>query len=151
MPAKLIFVGNPLAGDDGIGPHLYTLLKDSAELADHEMLELGTAGLDLISYVKEDESLIIIDALHSNESPGKVSLLEEKDLNHHVHLASLHDLGVEQTIKLMRVQYPKLKPVHIIGVNVKEVRPGLHGLSEELSGKMPAIVKEIMRLIREVT
>ncbi len=149
MPLKAIFVGNIFGGDDGIGPHLFSLLKDDPRLASVEMLELGVIGFDMLSYVGENDSLIIIDALHSEKDIGDVALLGEKDLTPTTLLVSQHDFGVGETAALLRNYRPRMGAIKVIGVKVFKIQPFQDRLSDELSFKLPKIKEEVVKLILE--
>jgi hydrogenase maturation protease len=118
---KVVFIGNPLGGDDGIGPYLYTELQNHPVLQTYELMELGVIGLDLLSYVQDGDMLIIVDAVRSTKDVGKVVLLEEEDLSNDVNLISQHDFGVEQTAAIIRAYIPGVQKINIIGIQVKTV------------------------------
>ena len=72
---KVIFVGNPMVGDDRIGPYLYRELKNHPELRHLDMTEL-VAG-DILSC--NDDELVIIDAVKTEGKIGKVVLKNEDE------------------------------------------------------------------------
>jgi hydrogenase maturation protease len=147
MAVKVVFVGNVMVGDDGIGPRLFNELKGHPSLADYVLLELGTSGVDLISFVQDRDRLILVDALRAKKGIGKVVLLEEGDLSDDMNLVSLHDFGIEQTAGLLRLQHPHIPPVRIVAVKVKDVQQCKEGLSRDLMNKMPQIRKEVLSAI----
>jgi hydrogenase maturation protease len=147
MAIKVVFVGNALAGDDGIGPYLYEELRGHPSLDSCELIELGTTGLDLISHVKDSDKLIIVDAVRAGKDIGGVVLLNEDEISDDISLVSLHDFGVEQTVKLLRVQYPHLPSVHFVAVKVEGVSIATDRLSPAILRKMPRIKKEVVSAI----
>lgn len=152
MAVKVIFMGNLIAGDDGIGPFLYHQLKDNHKLKDFKLLELGVIGLDIVSYIEENDKLIIVDAVHSEKKGevGKVLLLEEKDLSKNLSLVSQHDFGVEQTTAILRTHYPKLKKIHLIGINVHKVKAFKDKLSKEIRKKIHEIKEKVIKYIIQI-
>ncbi len=153
MGVKVVFIGNPLGGDDGIGPRLFAELQDDPRLSSCRLLELGVVGLDLISYVEPDDHLIIVDAVKGAGRPGEVILLSEEDLRPGVRIVSQHDFGVEETAAFLHAYLPRLPPIHIVGIAVSEVREFSGALSEPLERQMPQlkekVVKELLRLSGE--
>jgi len=177
---KVVFIGNPLGGDDGIGPFLYNELKDHPSLKGYELLELGVIGLDLISYVEENDTLVIVDAFHSKKPKkpsgtskpskeettenikdisdfdmgevdvGDVVLLEEKELTADFNLVSQHDFGVEETVAVLRAYTPGLKKIYVIGIKVSRLNAFTDKLSEELTKKIPEIRDEVIKHILRV-
>ncbi|PLW79309.1 hypothetical protein C0585_08520 [Candidatus Woesearchaeota archaeon] len=148
MVVKVIFVGSPLGGDDGIGPYLYEELKSNPSLEGFELLELGVIGLDMISYVNDGDNLIIIDAIYSDESIGDVVLVDEKGFEKGLKVASLHDFGVEQTVQILK-NHVKLKKISLIGVKVKNVNACTLGLSEEIMQMKETIINNVLNLIKK--
>lgn len=155
MVYKVIFIGNPLGGDDGIGPRLYQELKDDKRLAPFELLELGVVGLDMISYVDEGDHLIVVDAIKTGneEEVGKVRLLEEADLKPELKVVSQHDFGVEETAAVLHAHLPGLAPIILIGIAVAHIQEFSVTLSDELEQALLSIkdkvVKELLRLLEE--
>lgn len=136
-----------MAGDDGIGPLLYKELKD--ELHGIEVMELGVIGLDMVSYIEDGDELVIIDAVLSKDDLGGVLLIEEKDLVDDFKLVSQHDLGVRQTLLMMRTFYPGLKESYIIGVKIKDCK-AFQGVSDELLSKIDEIKANVLKLLLEI-
>lgn len=151
MAVKVIFVGNPLGGDDGIGPYLFNELKDNPILKNFELLELGVIGLDMISYVNDYDKLIIVDAVRSGTDSkceiGTVKIYDEKDLTPDFSLVSQHDFGVEQTAAILRFHLPKLKKINVVGISVQNVNAFNDKLSEGLIEKLPNIKEQVIKSI----
>lgn len=147
MSTKVVFIGNLLGGDDGIGPILYDLLKDDVRLRDFELFELGVIGFDLISYVEENDTLIIVDAVHSEHDIGDVILIDEDDLSKELSLVSQHDFGIEQTAAILRAYSNDLGPIAIVGINVRQVNAFSDTLSVDLMNRIPSIRENVVHLI----
>lgn len=143
MGVKVFFIGNVLAGDDGIGPFLFTELKDHPKLADFELMEMGVIGFDLISYIEESDHVIIVDAVHSKKDFGSVLILDENDLSKDLSVVSQHDFGVEQTATVLRTYMPNLKTISIVGILVGNAGAVTNKLS-------PDLIKDISRIKDEV-
>lgn len=150
MGLKVVFVGNPLAGDDGIGPFLFRELRGDPRLRGHELLELGTVGFDLLSYVDDHDALVIVDAVLASQGVGEVVLLGEDDLASDARVVSQHDIGVEQAMAFLRSYRPSLQQVRFIAVKVSDVRPFGKGLSAALMDNMASIKESVVGLIGRV-
>ncbi len=150
MSTKVVFIGNLLGGDDGIGPFLYNELKDEPRLRGFELLELGVIGFDLISYVEENDKLIIVDAVHSETDIGDVVLIGEDDLSKELSLVSQHDFGVEQTAAILRAYSKDLKTIAVVGIKVKQINAFSDKLSDELMNRIQTIKNEVVNLIIQV-
>ena len=150
MVVKIVFIGNPLGGDDGIGPYLYNELKDHPKLSNYDLLELGVIGFDLLSYIGDDDKLIIVDAVYSKRDIGKVRIVEEKDLSKDLSVVSQHDFGIEQTATILRRYKPKLEKINIIGVNVYKINAFTNKLSDEILGKIDEIKDKVINNIIKI-
>jgi hydrogenase maturation protease len=151
MPVKVVFIGNYVGGDDGIGPFLFEKLKDDKRLADFELMELGVIGFDLISYVGDGDRLIIVDAVRSDGKIGDVVRLKEINLSKDLKLISQHDFGVEETATILRSHYPKIKSIDVVGIKVNQPKAFTVGLSKELIKKLPQIQEEVIKEIIKIS
>ena len=81
MSVTIIGLGNVLLGDDGFGPFVVEVLRRSYILpAEVELLDLGTPGLGLISYLCGSEAVVIVDTVAGVGIPGNVRVYEGADL-----------------------------------------------------------------------
>lgn len=158
MAIKVFFVGNLFGGDDGIGPLLYNMLKD--EMKDEtksrennaqyrlEMVNIGVSSVDMIEHIHNCSKVIIVDALKSENGEGDVVLIKEDMLinDKNKRLFSQHDLGVAQTVGLMKYVNPELEII-IAGIKVSKVGLVSEGMSKELKDKVPEIKEEIKKII----
>jgi hydrogenase maturation protease len=150
MPVKVIFVGNPICGDDGIGPYLYEKLKNYPELKNYDIMELGVIGVDLLSYVNDGDQLIIVDALEAKDNFGDVIVINEDKLLKKINIISQHDFGMEQTITLLREYKPKITQINLLGIKVKNVSDFTDKLSDELLDNITKIKKEVIINIQKL-
>jgi len=151
MPVKVVFIGNYVGGDDGIGPFLFEKLKDDKRLKDFELMELGVIGFDLISYVGDGDKLIIVDAVRAEKNIGDVVHLKEINLSKDLKLISQHDFGVEETATILRSHYPKIKSIDVVGIKVNQPKAFTVGLSQALMDRIPEIKEEVIKLIIKIS
>jgi hydrogenase maturation protease len=151
MPVKVVFIGNYVGGDDGIGPFLFERLKDDKRLADFELMELGVIGFDLISYVGDGDRLIIVDAVRSDGKIGDVVRLKEINLSKDLTLISQHDFGVEETATILRAHKPGIKSIDVVGIKVNQPKAFSVGLSRELIMRLPKIQEEVIKEIIKIS
>ncbi len=142
----VIGVGNLLLRDEGIGIHVAQALQKMDLAPDVEVIDGGTSP-DLLAYAEAGDRLIIVDAAKAGGDPGTVYLLHPADLaSHPAGTFSAHELGVEQSLKLMALIGNEPKEVVIIGVEPGEIDWGTE-LSDELQRKVPEIVGVVLREI----
>jgi hydrogenase maturation protease len=140
----VIGVGNLLLRDEGIGVHTVRALQDIDLPRDVTIIDGGTAP-DLIAYSRAGDKLIIIDAARAGGEPGAIYRLHPEDLAPESgEVVSLHELGVEQSLRLMSLMGNEPAEIIILGVEPKEIEWGTE-LSAELQSKIPQIVRAVIR------
>jgi hydrogenase maturation protease len=148
MGIKIFFVGNPSAGDDAIGSILCDSLKRRKALKTMEIINIGVAGIDLVSRVNPEDQVIIIDAAHSPDPIGKVRVYAERHIPKTKSPLSAHDIGLEQSIRLLRLCHPRLGPLTIITVSISANVTGPI-ICPRLRKRLPAIKREVLAAILE--
>lgn len=137
-------VGNLLLGDEGIGIHLIREMKKQC-LPDHvELVDGGTAGIDLLYWLETARYAVIVDCVDAGEKPGTIFDIpvDELNLKPKGRLISLHDINLSEVLSLAK-QMNKLPPTTIFGV-----QPGIIGGGTELS---PDVQKVLPRLVELIT
>ncbi len=67
----LLALGNPLRGDDGVGPAVLEALAQAGDLPeDVSLLDGGTAGLETVLLLQGYRRVIIVDAAEMGRAPG---------------------------------------------------------------------------------
>ena len=158
-PKTLVLgLGNELYGDDGVGIHVVRKLSDDLEAVketmcwheDVEFKECSLSGLALLDVIVGYDKLIIVDTIKkSNPLPGKVLLLEEKDLRH-IPGPSPHYVSVPQTLEIGKKLGLKVpSKIKIIAVEVKKIYNLGEGLSEEMTKAIPAIMQKVRKVLEK--
>ena len=144
----IVGVGNLLLRDEGIGIHCARVLQEMELPANVEVIDGGTSP-DLISYVNKGDKLVIIDAVKAGAEPGAVYRFTPADLDQqHQGLLSLHELGLMESLYMMRLGGNEPRETVIIGIEPEEVTLSTE-LTPRLTQKLPQIVKIIMTEIAE--
>jgi hydrogenase maturation protease len=143
----LIGIGNVLAGDDAIGPHVVRVVEARYELPENvQVIDAGTPGYDLTAFLAELDAVILVDAVKAKGTPGEVrtfdkaALLEKKPI-----LAiSPHEPGVREA--LLNADFMGVTPpvVRLVGVIPCRTDTGI-GLSDEVRSAIPAAVAQVAR------
>ena len=95
MKAAVIFVGNELMRDDGIGVHAYRAFLERYGVPEGvDVREVGCMSLDMIGLVDACDLIITVDAVDgTGAAPGTVFRFSPEDMARHSGaMASLHDL-----------------------------------------------------------
>lgn len=141
--ALVLGVGNILMGDEGLGVRAVGYFESSYCLPPEvKCLDGGTAGVNLLSVLKDYTHLIVIDAIASQDPPGTIRRFGPQELDKLPPTrSSAHFLGVKDLLALAEFEGYGLRPV-VIGVVPKDLSPGL-GLSELIKNELPHIAVAI--------
>ena len=142
----VIGVGNLLLKDEGMGVHIVHALQQIDIPHDIKIIDGGTSP-DLPYYLKDIDKLIIIDAVKAGGKPGTVYRFQPHDVNiESKGMVSAHELGLEQSLEMMRLMGSEPKEIVIIGIEPKEIDWGTE-LSAELQRKIPEVINVILNEI----
>jgi len=136
-------IGNPLCRDDGIGIRIIQEMQGSAKYAGVEIIDGGSAP-DLFSLLDENvRKLIIVDALRGGGQPGAIYRLALAEGNIADETpASLHGMGVLDSLRMMKRLGLQPPAVTIIGIEPADISHGLQ-LSPQIEALIPAIIKAV--------
>ena len=139
-------MGNLLYKDEGIGIHLIRELEKMKLPPNLELIDGGVGSLDILLSLENIDKLIIIDALKGGGAPATVYRIDYQELEAEIDFnnLSLHQLSLLEVLSLIK-KLGKLPPkVLIIGVEPKEISPGLN-LTSRLKEKLPYILGVILK------
>ncbi len=143
-PILVLGLGNILLRDEGIGVHVVRALADLAWPAEVELCDGGTAGLNLLDLLADRSSVIVIDALDSDDPVGSIRCLHENELGAECQpLLSLHDLGLMEALAAARRIGCAPQRIAVIGVRPRVVAWGL-----ELSAEIAALVPRLVEMVK---
>jgi hydrogenase maturation protease len=138
----IIGVGNVILRDEGIGVHAVRELEKLPLPPQVEVIDGGTATMELLSVIRDAERIIVIDALKGGEEPGTIYRICPDDLAGETdQTLSLHQVGLLEVLGMAR-QLGGSPEVVIIGVEPKEITWGLE-LTPEVACKLPAVVAAV--------
>ena len=139
----VVGVGNLLLKDEGIGVHIAHALQQIDIPYNVKIIDGGTS-LDLPDYLKDTDKLIIIDAVKTGGQPGTIYRFHPYDMDIESEgIISLHELGLAQSLRMMRLIGNEPKETVIIGIEPKEIDWGTE-LSAELQQKIPEIINAVL-------
>lgn len=143
----ILDIGNLILKDEGIGVHVVRTLEEKKLPPEVDLVDGGTATMDLLSVIYESERIIVIDALKAGGEPGTIyRCLPEDLMGASDRPLSLHQLGLLDVLGMSR-QLGGNAAVIIIGVEPKEISWGLE-LTEELQAAVPKVIKAVKKELR---
>ena len=143
----ILGIGNLILKDEGIGVHVVRALEEKKLPPGVDLVDGGTATMNLLSVIYESEHVIVIDALKAGGEPGTIyRCLPENLTGTSDRPLSLHQLGFLDVLGMAR-QLGGSAAVVIIGVEPKEISWGLE-LTEELQAAVPKVVEAVKKELR---
>ena len=148
----ILGVGNPLAGDDGVGVRAIEALATAGGLPEGiRLLDVGVLGMDILAWTRPDEPVVILDAVHGPGDPGTLYrfALDEIAAPAEPPL-SVHQLGIADALHAARLMGRPLRGT-LIGVEPARVAAFTAGLSPPVAAALPALqaaaIREAERLL----
>ena len=145
MNVLVLGIGNVLMMDDSIGVRaIEELDKRYCFPQGVELLDGGTSGIELLSYIGDRDHLIIIDALKSGLPPGTVVKVEGEDVPaRFMTRISPHQLGLSDVLAAATISGQLPRNLVLFGVEPKTVRLGL-GLSNEVRASLDKLISTVI-------
>lgn len=132
-------LGNILHSDDGVGPQAIDRLRqDPRMLTDVTLIEGGTLGLELLTYIWDCSYLLVLDAVDVGLAPGTLVRMSSQELQALPGKGSVHQLGVADLLVALRVLADRTPEVVLLGVQPASTEWGTE-LSPAVSAVLPAL------------
>lgn len=146
--AQVIGVGQPFAGDDGVGRVVLAALRSKALPEGTTLCEVAEPS-QLIELLPLSSRTIVVDAV-LQRPPGSVGVYTALDLDEAA-LASVstHGLSVGQCLALSKTLHPGLswKKLWVVAIGIDAPREYRQGLSPEVAKAVPRAVERIEELL----
>ncbi len=143
----IIGVGNLILRDEGVGVHVVRELETRELPPQVEVLDGGTALMDLLPVIHKAERIIVIDALQAGGEPGTIYRVCPDDLMGETeNPLSLHQVGLLEVLGMVR-QLGGDPEVVIIGVEPKEISWGME-LTPEVQAKLPKVIDAVFEELK---
>ena len=145
---RVIGIGNPLMGDDGIGISVIERLQKESLPASVELVDGGCGGLTLLPLFDGCERLIIIDAADFGAPVGSIRMLDNRELDQlptPLPHQSSHNFGLVDALRTAE-KLGSLPPLTLFLLQVASCRPQL-GLSKPVKKALPGLIKSLRRAI----
>lgn len=137
----ILGLGNVLCGDDGLGVVAVERLRERYEAPEGvEILDGGTLGLSLLSWTTDTETLLLVDAIRTDDPAGTLVRLVGDEVAPAVrHRLSVHQIGVADLLDGMRLIGRCPPTMHLLGIVPESLHLG--------TDRTPPIERALPRLI----
>jgi len=137
----IVGVGNPLKGDDGIGPALVERLQGRIE---GTCINSESAPENYTGKIKREnpDTILIVDAVHLGRSPGEYEILEKDDLL----TGGLTTHALSPAMFIEYLENETKANIYLLGIQPESLKFG-EPLSEKLE-KTLALLTELITIAR---
>lgn len=152
LPKIMIMgVGNVLLSDEGLGVRFLDEFDKESLPENVELVEGGTAGLELVHLITEVDFLILIDAVNAKSEPGSVFRFRPEDIRilPDMFEVSFHQVGIIEVLNVADL-LGNAPQTMIYGVQPKSLDWGME-LSEEIKAVFPRLMQQVLKEIAHIT
>jgi hydrogenase maturation protease len=148
-PERIVIMGmgNLLLKDEGVGVHVIHVLRKKNLPKNVELVDAGTATLDVLQMLSEVDKLIVIDAVKGGCASGTIYKFKPSNIcSTNRTTISLHQLGFIEALSIVEKLGKAPMDVTIIGIEPMEIAIGLE-LSPEIAERIPKIIQLVSEMI----
>lgn len=147
----ILGVGNILMQDEGVGVRVVELLQSRYDLPDSvEVLDGGTAGMELFQPMRGRKHLIIADAVNTGAAPGSLVCLRDDDIPTFFRTRlSPHQLGLSDLLALLQLQGEIPQDITIVGMVPCALENSLY-LSTQAETSLPALLDMLLTELKRI-
>jgi len=145
MKTLVLGVGNLLLKDEGVGIHVIQALEKEELPSGIHLMDGGTGGFHLISWLEEYDRIIMIDATLDSNPPGTVRLIKPRYSSDFPPLMSAHEIGLKDMIEAMQLT-GKMPETHLIVISVVDINE----VGMELSAEVEAAIPEVISIVKKI-
>ncbi len=138
----ILGLGNVLCSDDGLGVVAVHEILRHYEIPERvRVLDGGTLGLALLSFVQESDDLILVDAVRAQEAPGSLVRLVGSDVPPAVReRLSVHQIGVSDLLDALRLLGRMPPRLVLLGLVPATLELGMNR-SPAVENRLPELVE----------
>lgn len=126
MKTLVLGLGNILLQDEGVGVRVIERLQKEYVFPEEvTVLDGGTLGLDLLSYIEETPRIVIVDAVTANLEAGALVRLRNEEIPAFLGVKmSPHQIGLQDLLGLARLRGHFPEEVILLGAQIEQMGPG---------------------------
>lgn len=145
----ILGLGNLLMGDEGLGVHFARQMELETLPDNVDVLDGGTGGFHLMSYLEDYPVIIAVDATLDERPPGTIRLIRPRFSKDFPRALSTHDIGLKDLLEGLQI-LGKFPEIHLFVVSIATVQPLYIGLSEPIATTMPELILQTKKLIEQL-
>lgn len=146
----ILGLGNLLMGDEGLGVHFARAMEEEVLPENVTVLDGGTGGFHLMSYLEDYPAIIAVDATLDERPAGTLRLIEPRFSKDFPRSLSTHDIGLRDLIEGLQI-LGKMPKIYLFVVSIDTVQPLYIGLSPEVGAVIPELIHQVKELVNKVS
>ena len=145
MKVVVLGVGNTLLTDEAIGVRAVEALQQRYLLPPEvNVIDGGTAGMELLESLEDLDKLIIVDCVRVGEPPATVIRRVDDEVPQFFRTRiSPHQLGISDVLAALRLRERFPKRLALIGIQPKDLETGIE-LTPEVAATLPRVLAAII-------
>jgi hydrogenase maturation protease len=144
-------LGSLVMGDDGIGTRIMAMLEERCAFPESvDLVDIGTPGLGLMSYIIGYDKVILIDAVQDDGEPGDTAVYSREDILTRPlqNRVSPHDPAVTESLLTADMLGQPIEDVWLIGVIPENCKLNTE-MTPTLNAKLQQIFEFTIITLRE--
>lgn len=150
LTITILGIGNILMQDEGVGVHVVNAFQKRYSVPDSvEIVDGGSAGLDLLEYFEGRDKVLIVDAVDFGREPGYIDTLENEAIPARFGTKmSMHHLGLLEVISVTKLMGALPKELCLIGIQPKTIELGLD-MTPEIWDNVDVLIERLVDKLRD--
>lgn len=145
MNILVLGVGNLLLRDESIGVHLVQQLEKEFQFPSNvELVDGGTAGMELLEFIANRDHVIIVDAVLTGDAPGTIVNLVDDEVPALFHnKVSPHQLGIADLLAALKLTGESPKHIFLVGIVPENITPGLE-MTKTVASQLDSMKQQVL-------
>ncbi|HHH0171506.1 TPA: HyaD/HybD family hydrogenase maturation endopeptidase [Yersinia enterocolitica] len=149
MGILVLGIGNLLLSDEAVGVRIVEALEQRFHIPPGlDVLDGGTAGLELMEAMANREHLIVADAVLTGQPPGSVAVLRDKEIPAMFsRKVSPHQLGLCDVLMALQLTDEFPRQLTLVGVVPESLAPNI-GLTSTVTRVIEPALEQILAALQ---
>ena len=145
----VVGIGNRIRTDDGFGVHaIERLERDGRVPPGVALIDGGTHGIELLSYISDSTHLLLLDAVHTGQAPGTLIRMANEELRGLPCAASVHQVGLADLLATLPLVSTTARETVLLGAEPLSTEWGTE-LSAPVAAALGTVIEQALaQLIR---
>lgn len=146
----LLGIGNTLMQDEGVGVHVVNGLEAKYEFRPAiNIVDGGTAGMELMGQIRDATKVIIVDAVNFDEPPGTIGSIENDDILRRLKSKmSMHHLGITDVLSTIKLVGDEPEEIFLLGIQPEKIELDME-MTDTVRERIPRMEEVVLKKLGE--